>query len=58
MEQENRMLYAQCHDLKRKRRNYKSKKPASPDSSEDEEEVPESQTESINLYNHDEELEG
>ena len=58
MEQENRMLYARCHDLKRKRRSYNSKKPANPDSSEDEEEVPESQMGSINLYNHDEEIEG
>ena len=51
------MLYARCHDLKRKRRSYNSKKPANPDSSEDEEEVPESQMGSINLYNHDEEIE-
>ena len=52
------MLYAQCHDLKRKRRSYNSKKPTNPDSLEDEEEVPESQMGSINLYNHDEEIEG
>ena len=58
MEQENRMLYARCHDLKRKRWSYNSKKPANTDSSEDEEEVPESQMGSINLYNHDEEIEG
>lgn len=57
MEQENRMLFARCHDLKRKRRSYKSKKPATPDSS-DEEEGPESQLGSINIYNHHEELEG
>lgn len=43
MEQENRMMFARCHNLKRKCRGYvKSKVPASPDSS-DEEEAPESQ---------------
>ena len=43
MEQENKMMFAQCHNIKRKCRGYvKSKVPASPDSS-DEEEAPESQ---------------
>ena len=48
MEQENRIMFAQCYNLKRKRRIYvKSKVPASPDSS-DEEEAPENQIGSIN----------
>lgn len=58
MEQENRMMFARCHNLKRKHRIYvKSKVPASPDSS-DEEEAPDSQIGSINSYNHHEEQEG
>ena len=57
MEQENRM-FARCHNLKRKRRSYvKSKVPASPDSS-DEEEAPDSQIGSMHVYNHHEEQEG
>ena len=48
MEQENRIMFARCHNLKRKRRSYvKFKVPTSPDSS-DEEEAPESQIGSIN----------
>lgn len=58
MEQENRMLYAWYHDLKRKCQNYNSKKSPNPDSSEGEEEVPESQMGNINLYNHDDEIGG
>ena len=48
MEQENRIMFARCHNLKRKRRIYvKSKVPASLDNS-DEEEAPENQIGSIN----------
>lgn len=52
------MLYAWYHDLKRKCQNYNSKKSPNPDSSEGEEEVPESQMGNINLYNHDDEIGG
>ena len=58
MEQENRLMFARCHDLKRERRSYvKSKVPANQESS-DEEEAPDSQIGSINVYHHHEEQEG
>ena len=58
MEQENRMMFARCNDLKRKRRTYNKKEPASPDTSEDEGEASESQIGSVHHYSHHEELEG
>jgi len=58
MEQENRLMFSRCHDLKRKRRSYvKSQVPANEESS-DEEEAPDSQLGSIHVYNHHEEQEG
>ena len=51
------MMFAQCNDLKRKRRTYKKKEPASPDTSE-QEEADESQIGSIHHYNHHGEMEG
>ena len=58
MEQENRLMFARCNTLKIKRRSYvKSKLPANPESS-DEEEAPDSQIGSVHVYNHHEEQEG
>jgi len=58
MEQENRLMFSRCHNLKRKRRSYvKSQVPANEESS-DEGEAPDSQIGSINVYNHHEEQEG
>ncbi|XP_058949396.2 uncharacterized protein [Pocillopora verrucosa] len=58
MEQENRLMFARCNNLKRKRKSYvKSKLPANPESS-DEEEAPDSQIGSVHVYNHHEEQEG
>ena len=58
MEQENRLMFSRCNNLKRKRRSYvKSKLPANPESS-DEEEAPDSQIGSVHVYNHHEEQEG
>ena len=48
MEQENRLMFARCNNLQRKRRSYvKSKLPA-----------PDSQIGSVHVYNHHEEQEG
>ena len=58
MEQDNRLMFARCHNLKRKQISYvKSKVPANQESS-DKEEAPDSQIGSINVYHHREEQEG
>ena len=58
MEQENRLMFARCHNLKRKRRSYVKSKVQANQESSDEEEAPDSQIGNINIYNHHEEQEG
>lgn len=60
MEQENRMLFARCNNLKRKRRSYQYKARPSHESSDEEEreETPDSQIGSMRVYQVHEESEG
>ena len=60
MEQENRMLFARCNNLKRKKRSYQYKARAGQESSDEEEceETPESQIGSTRVYQLHEESEG
>ena len=59
MEQENRMLFARCNNLKRKRRTYQFKTRPSPESSDEEyQENPDSQIGSMRVFQLNEESEG
>ena len=60
MEQENRMLFARCNNLKRKKRSYQYKARPGQESSDQEEceETPESQIGSTRVYQLHEESEG